>query len=148
MNKLINLTMALALAALPMAVHAQAVTLDQQELGFETVHGFAQRAFLAQDAAGQALTAIVAIPAGSVLPPHGEAGGLRLLTVVKGTLSWGDGDAVDPAKERQFPPGSIIVVPATGGLHWAAARSGDVLFQVVFVRDGALAPEAAAQTQP
>jgi hypothetical protein len=53
---------------------------------------------------------------------------------------------VDPTKERVLTPGTVVVIPAEGGTHWKAARSGDVLFQVVFVRDGALMEQVAAQT--
>jgi len=63
---------------------------------------------------------------GQFLPPHGAPGPTRLLTVVSGTLSWGDGNKIDPAAERTFGPGSVIIVPAQGGEHWAAARQDDV----------------------
>ncbi|WP_337188064.1 hypothetical protein [Phenylobacterium sp.] len=80
---------------------------------------------------------------GQVLPSHGAGGGVRVLTMLSGALSWGDGD-MDAAAERAVGPGSIIVVLAQGGEHWAAARKDDVLLQGVLVGDGALAPEAAA----
>ena len=85
------------------------------------------------------------IAKGQFVPPHGAGGPLRVLTVVSGTLSWGDGHAVDEAAERNFGPGSVIVLPAGGGEHWAAARHDDVLLQIVVLREGKLAPEAAAQ---
>ena len=127
------------------AAKSTALAIDQ--LKFEPVHDAAQRGVLAVDGAGRPLTFLLKIKRGDVLPPHGEGGGLRLLTVLSGNLSWGDGDRLDRAAERIFRPGSVIVVPAQGGQHWAAARGGDVLLQVVFVRDGALSPEAAIQVK-
>ncbi|ODS94283.1 MAG: hypothetical protein ABS49_12145 [Erythrobacter sp. SCN 62-14] len=137
-----------ALAAVPSAVPAmaQAVTLDKESLAYEIVHNDGRKAYLAKDAQDRPITEIVRLPDGGVMPPHKGGGGLKILTVVQGDLSWGDGMEVDPAKERVLTPGSVVVIPAEGGAHWKAARSGDVLFQVVFVRDGALMEQVAAQT--
>jgi quercetin dioxygenase-like cupin family protein len=125
---------------------AQAVTLDKDALAYEIVHNDGRKAYLAKDAQDRPITEIVRLPDGGVMPPHKGGGGLKILTVVQGDLSWGDGMEVDPAKERVLAPGSVVVIPAEGGAHWKAARSGDVLFQVVFVRDGALMEQVAAQT--
>ncbi|MBO9378796.1 hypothetical protein GG804_18675 [Sphingomonas histidinilytica] len=135
----------IAAVALPAGASARSTQLDIDRLRNETVHEVARRAILAVDKEGRPLTFVLRIGRGQFLPPHGAQGGLRILTVVSGTLSWGDGDKVDQAAERRLGPGSVIVVPAVGGQHWAAARDGDVLLQGVFVRDGALTPEAAAQ---
>lgn len=135
---------AVSLAA-PGVDAAKSTRLDLDKLGFQTVYDAAQRAVVAVDGQGRPLAVLLRIRKGQFLPPHGEDGGVRLLTVVSGELSWGDGDKVDPAAERRFGPGSVIVLPAKGGKHWAAARRDDVLLQVVPVGSGALAPEAAAQ---
>jgi quercetin dioxygenase-like cupin family protein len=137
-----------ALAGLTSAAPAlaQAVTLDKDSLAYEIVHNDGRKAYLAKDAQDRPITEIVRLPDGGVMPPHKGGGGLKILTVVEGDLSWGDGMEVDPSKERVLAPGSVVVIPAEGGAHWKAARSGDVLFQVVFVRDGALMEQVAAQT--
>ncbi len=139
---------ALALLALPDLASAQSTRLDIDQLNYETVDEAAQRALLAVDSKGRPLTLLLRIGKGQFLPPHGGQGGIRLLTVVSGTLSWGDGDKVDPAAERSFGPGSLIVIPATGGEHWAAARQDDVLLQIVKVQEGALAPAVKTQVKP
>lgn len=130
------------------AVSAKSTALDIDQLRYETVHDVAQRGVIAMDGQGRPRVFLLRIPRGQVLPPHGEGGGVRLLTILSGTLSWGDGDRVDPAAERRFGPGSVIIVPAQGGMHWAAARAQDVLIQVVPLGDGALSPQAAAQVAP
>ena len=64
------------------------------------------------------------------MPPHAAKSGGRLLSVLKGELSWGDGSTIEEGKERLFSPGSILTIPA-GADHWLAARSGDVVVQLV-----------------
>lgn len=136
---------ALASLFVPGMAAADSTLLDLGQLRYQTVHDAAERSVLAFDSEGRPLTALLRIAKGQFLPPHGAEGGLRVLTVVSGTLSWGDGNKVDPAAERTFGPGSVIILPASGGEHWAAAREDDVLLQVVLVRDGKLAGEAGAQ---
>ncbi|MGD9597979.1 MAG: hypothetical protein AB7G76_01795 [Steroidobacteraceae bacterium] len=129
----------LATLAAPALAPAGSTLLDLGQLHYDTVYEAARRTVLAVDAQGRPLTLLLRIAKGQFLPPHGAGGGLRVLTVVSGTLSWGDGNKVDPAAERTFGPGSVIILPASGGEHWAAAREGEVLLQVVMVRDGKLA---------
>lgn len=136
---------ALASLALPGLATADSTRLELDKLRYETVYDVAQQAVLAVDTAGRPLTALLRIAKGQFVPPHGAGGPLRVLTIVSGTLSWGDGHTVDEAVERSFGPGSVIVLPAGGGEHWAAARHDDVLLQIVVLRAGKLAPEAAAQ---
>ena len=59
-------------------------------------------------------------------------------------MSWGDGSAVDRAKETVYPAGSVLTVPA-GVDHWLAARSGDVRLQLIVLDDDA--PVPAVRTQ-
>ena len=136
-----------AVAALCLAAPAaaQSIPLDLGRLGYAAVGDAARRATLALDDQARPRVVLLRILDGRLLPPHGGEGGARLLTVVSGTLSWGDGDPFDPARERTFGPGEIIVLPAGGAVHWAAARHGDVLVQIVMLDDGALAPEVQAQ---
>lgn len=140
--------LAAASLAIPGMASAKSTQLDIDQLRYDTVHDAARRGVIAVDSQGRPLTFLLRIEKGRFLPPHGATGPIRLLTVVSGTLSWGDGNKVDPAAERTFGPGSIIIVPAQGGEHWAAARHDDVILQAVVVHDGALAPEAAAQAAP
>lgn len=125
--------------------HADSTLLDLDQLPYETVYAGAQRTMLVMDGAGHPLSFLLRIAKGQFLPPHGAEGPIRVLTVVTGTLSWGDGRQVDATVERTFGPGSIIVLPASGGEHWAAARHDDVLLQVLLVRDGTLPSAVAAQ---
>jgi quercetin dioxygenase-like cupin family protein len=147
-SSLIPIAAAAALLALPGPASAKSTRLDLDKLRNDVVHEAARRAVLAVDAQGRPLSVLLRIAKGQSLPPHGASGGIRLLTVVSGTLSWGDGADVDPAAERSFGPGSVIVIPAEGGEHWAAARQDDVVLQIVVVGEGKLAPEAQAQLVP
>ena len=147
MKHLIFVALAATLAV-PSVTSAKSTRLDIEQLRYEAVHDAAQRGIIALDREGRPLTFLLRIKKGNFLPPHGASGPIRLLTVVSGTLSWGDGNKVDPAAERTFGPGSVIMVPTQGGEHWAAARHDDVILQAVLVHEGTLAPEAAAQLTP
>ncbi|MGE0580759.1 MAG: cupin domain-containing protein [Steroidobacteraceae bacterium] len=136
---------ALASLTLPGFAAADSTPLDLDKLRYETVHGAAQRAVLVVDSEGQPLVILLRIAKGQFLPPHGAAGPVRVMTVVSGTLSLGNGHAVDEAAEHAYGPGSVIVLPAGQGEHWAAARHDDVLLQVVMLRAGKLSPAAGAQ---
>lgn len=136
------LTSALALSS---TASAQTTELSLDALEFTIVHDVAERSILARNAAGQPLVALLKLDEGDFLPPHGEGGGLRMITVISGELSWGDGSQVEQTDERLFGPGALLVLPPQSGAHWAAARSGEVLLQVTFVRDGSLAASAASQ---
>lgn len=135
---------AVASAALPLSAAAQARRLDVDRLPSSDVAG-ARRTLVALDAQGRPAVMLLRIEKGQLLPPHGGEGGLRLITVVSGHLSWGDGGIVDPAAERVFGPGSLIVLPVVGGEHWAAARQDDVLLQITPLRDGSIAPDSARE---
>lgn len=147
MKTICAIALALAALSVPGAATAKSTPLAIEELPFETIHDVAERSIMAKDAAGRPLVALLKLDEGDFLPPHGEGGGLRLLTVLSGNLSWGDGAAVDRGKERIFEAGTVLVLPAEGGEHWAAAREGDVLLQVVFLRDGALEPAITAPAE-
>lgn len=129
---------------LPASGSAETVRLDLGNLATQTAHEAGRVSPLAMATDGRPLSALLRIPAGGVLAPHG-GGETALVTVLSGTLSWGDGDAVDPARERSFAPGSVLVV---NGRHWAAARGGEVLLQVVRLAEGnRLSPGVAEQAE-
>lgn len=117
------------------------------KLQFETVYEVAERSILVRDGAGRPLVMLLKLDDGDFLPPHGASGGLRLLTVISGELSWGDGADIDQDAEHVFAAGTVVVIPEEGGEHWAAARNGDVLLQVVVVREGAVSMGVASQVK-
>ncbi|MFV0476372.1 MAG: hypothetical protein ACK5ME_00900 [Parahaliea sp.] len=142
MKKLFAFTaLAAAIAQSGMAM-AESKPVQMDKLSYIPVHDVAERSILANDSQGRPLVVILKLSKGDFLPPHGAGGGLRLLTVLSGDLAWGDGNKVDTKAERVYPAGTVLEVPAEGGEHWAAARNGDVLLQVVFVRGGELAEGA------
>lgn len=145
MKRLPHIALALTALSMPSMAAAQATPLALDELVFETVHEVAERSILARNSAGQPLVALLKLDKGDFLPPHGARGVLRLITIISGDLSWGDGGEADVEKERVFGAGTLLVLPADSGEHWAAARQGKVLLQVTFIRDGNLVLEAAAQ---
>ncbi len=128
----IALTLLAAGLLAPLAATAQTVAVDTAALPHRAAHGDGQISPLALASDGKPLTALLRIPDGKVLAPHG-AGTTAILTVLSGTISWGDGDQIDPSKERTFGPGSVLRVQ---GNHWAAARNGEVLAQVVRLPEG------------
>lgn len=115
---------------------AQTREIAVESLASDTVHGVAERSILATDASGRPLTALLRLRSGDELPPHGAGGGWRIITVLRGKVSWGDGSTADPAQERAYGAGSVLVLAPGEGMHWAAARSGDVLLQVVLIHTG------------
>ncbi|MYK91574.1 MAG: hypothetical protein F4026_05425 [Synechococcus sp. SB0669_bin_8] len=128
----------------PLASVAQQTSLlDIHSLPKKQVYGVAYLTALAVSDGGTPVVALLDLRAGDVVPPHATARGLRLLTVLTGDLSWGDGKTVDPTKETVYPAGSILTLPA-GVYHWAAARSNDVRIQLVVLDE---APVPAVQEQ-
>ena len=111
---------------------AQTSLIDSTSLPRKRVYGVAYLTPLAVSDAGTPVVALLDLQAGDVVPPHATASGLRLLTVLRGNLSWGDGKTIDQAKETVYPAGSILTLPA-GVYHWAAARSDDVRIQLVLL---------------
>lgn len=142
MKRLLPLVLALA----PSLAPAETTLLDLGALPGKTVHETATMTPLALTEAGTPLVVTLHLEAGKEVPPHAAQSGLRLLSVLSGTLHWGDGDAIDPAAERLFAPGSILVVKP-GEMHWLAARSGDLRLQIVVMRDDAPTPAVKEQLQ-
>jgi len=71
----------------------------------------------------------VRIPANTDLPPHGHAGGYRLVTVIEGTLLLGFGNTFDEKALQELPAGSVFSEPA-GHKHFARTRGEAVVLQL------------------
>jgi quercetin dioxygenase-like cupin family protein len=70
----------------------------------------------------------VKVPAGTKLMPHRHPED-RIYTVMSGVFYIGLGDQFDGDKVKDFPPGSVIVLPGdTSHFHWA--KSGEYVTQV------------------
>lgn len=131
MRKLISV---LAAVALPTMALAETTLVDTSKLPAKQVYEVAELTPLALSQSGTPAVVLLDLDAGDVVPPHATESGLRLLTVVSGEMSWGDGSAVDESREKTYPPGSFLIIPA-GLDHWLAARSGDVRVQLVVLDD-------------
>lgn len=134
----------LCLAALPVLAQADSTPIDLGGLPSKTVHEVATLTPLALTEGGAPSMLLLDIPAGAVVPPHATSSGLRLLTVLSGEMSWGNGDTVDATAETVYQPGDMLSVPA-GAMHWVAARGGPVRLQLVLMQGEA--PVPAIQTQ-
>ena len=134
----------MALGASTVAM-AETIELDLSELPSRTVFETAEAMPLAVTADGAPAVMLLRVPAGVEVPPHATETGLRLLTVIEGPMSWGDGETIDRAAERTYPAGSVLMLPA-GLPHWLAARGdGDVLLQLILLDDES--PVAAVEDQ-
>ena len=131
---------ALLMLGLHSAAMAETYTFTPDDFTYKTVHDVAKIAPVVMDETGKPKTVFLKIPKDNILPPHGVEKDYRVFTVISGPVFWGDGDVVDPAKEKRLPAGSVIVVPPMKGHHWVAAREGDILMQGVVVPDKTFVP--------
>jgi quercetin dioxygenase-like cupin family protein len=69
----------------------------------------------------------VRIAPGGIVTPHTHPDA-RYTTVISGVLTVGLGEAVDAAKETQYPAGSFVVMPG-GQPHYSLAKNGEVVYQ-------------------
>lgn len=136
----------IALCATAMPAIGDTVAVDVDTLPSRTAYDVARITPLALDAAGEAQVVLLELSEGDVVPPHAARTGLRLLTVLSGTLYWGDGETVDPAQERVFEPGSFLVIRESEP-HWLAAREGDLRLQLVTMNADAPVPGLQEQMQ-
>lgn len=73
----------------------------------------------------------VKVPSGVKLMPHRHPED-RIYTVMSGVFYIGLGDNFDGEKMRDFPPGSVVVLPGNmSHFHWA--RSGEYVTQVTAI---------------
>lgn len=132
--------------SLTLPANADTVIVDPSALETRTVHETGHLIPLALSATGSPAVVLLDVAAGDVVPPHATESGLRLSTVVSGTLYWGDGDTVDPASEAAFASGSFLLLPA-GQMHWIAARDGALRLQLVVLDDEVPVPALANMTR-
>ncbi len=140
------LTLLPILAVIPSLTMAETSLIDISLLPSRTVYDVAQLTPLAMTSEGAPAVLLLSLDAGDVVPPHATENGLRLLTVLSGEMSWGEGSAVNEAEERLFSPGSVLTVPA-GLDHWLAARSGPVQLQLILLDDESPVPGILEQMQ-
>ena len=139
-----KLLLPLVVAALPAAAAAETILVDTSKLPVRQVYDVAELTPLAVSPSGAPAVVLLDLAAGDVVPPHAAESGLRLLTVLSGEMSWGDGSTVDQSRETVYPAGSFLIVPA-GLDHWLAARSGDLRLQIVVLDDETPVPAVLAQ---
>ena len=96
--------------ACPSLASAETKLIDLTALPSGLAYDVAKVTPLAMTAEGVPAMLIMSLKDGDVVPPHATDGGLRLLTVLSGTLSWGDGSSVDETSERTFGPGSLLTI--------------------------------------
>ena len=137
--------LAASIALLPLsATAAETSLIDTSALPSKPVWEVAQLTPLALSAEGAPAVVLLDLDAGVVVPPHATKTGLRLLTVISGDMSWGDGSTIDETAETVYPAGSILTLPA-GLKHWLAARNGPVRLQLIVLDDEKLVPAVAEQ---
>ena len=140
-------TLAAAIALLPLSANADQTTLiDTSTLPSVQAFDVAELTPLAITSEGAPAIVLLDLQAGDVVPPHATETGLRLLTVISGDMSWGDGSVIDEVQETVYPAGSILTLPA-GLDHWLAARNGDVRLQLLLLDDETPVPGIREQMQ-
>lgn len=122
------------MAALPVAALADTTLIDTGKLPTKEVYGIAELTPLAVSSSGTPTVVLLDLEAGDVVPPHATKSHLRLLTVLSGDLSWGEGGTIDQARENVYPAGSVLTVPS-GHDHWLAARNGPLRIQLIVLDD-------------
>jgi quercetin dioxygenase-like cupin family protein len=85
----------------------------------------------------------IRLPAGLRLAPHSHPDG-RIVTVLSGTIYFALGDSGDSTRMRAFPAGSLWTEPP-GAAHYAWARDGEVVLQIVGTGPSGSRPAAGRQ---
>ena len=139
-----RLLLPLVIAALPATAAAETTLVDTSTLPVRQVYDVAELTPLAVSPSGTPAVVLLDLDAGDVVPPHATKSGLRLLTVLSGDMSWGDGSTIEEDRETVYPAGSLLIIPA-GLDHWLAARGGDVRLQLVVLDDETPVPAVLEQ---
>jgi quercetin dioxygenase-like cupin family protein len=130
-------TSALAAALLVLAATAPttpaqqpAVQLTPDQLVWQPYMAGGQQALLVGDPSRPGTYAVrYRFPAGLRIPPHTHPDA-RIVTVLAGTMYFAFGEVFDSSRVRAFPAGSVWT-ESPGQPHFAWARSGEVVLQVV-----------------
>lgn len=113
--------------------------VETNALVSKKIYDSANLTILAVSESDKPAVVFVDIPAGAVVPPHPAPNVTRLITVISGTVSMGDGETLDKSKEKTYPAGSVLVMPPKQ-MHWAAARTDDVKLQLIVLDDEKVSP--------
>ena len=136
----------LSLLAVASIAQTETKMIDLEQIPAKRVHNSADIRLIAATNAGVPSVVVLEINKGVVVPPHATNTGLRLLTVLSGDMSWGDGDKVNTGQEKVYSAGSHLLIQPVE-MHWLAARSDDVRVQIVLLHDQKLTPQAAKQVE-
>lgn len=125
-------------------VPSDAVTSVPDQLVWTPYPAGGTQAFLLGDP-GRPGTYVVRIrlPAGLRLAPHSHPDG-RIVQVLSGTMYFAYGASGDTTKMRAFPAGSLWTEPP-GAVHYAWARDGEVVLQIVGTGPSGSRPAAPPQ---
>lgn len=132
--------------AIPSLIYADTTLLNTENLPGKTVYEAAKLIPLAMNSQGKPQVVLLEIANGQEVPAHATDTGLRLISVLKGDVAWGDGDVMDKSTEITYPQGSLLMLPP-GVPHWLAARNGDVVLQLVILDETAPTPAIKEQMQ-
>jgi len=122
--------LALWIATPVQAEPLQAVRVTPDELTWRPTARGARQAVLAGDPQKPGVYVYhVRFPADFRNPPHAHPDE-RIVTILSGTLLVGYGDHFDESRLKALPAGSVFTEPA-GDPHFAWARDGEVVVQVV-----------------
>jgi quercetin dioxygenase-like cupin family protein len=136
----------LTLARNPQAqlVPAAAATSLPDQLVWTPYPAGGVQAFLLGDPSGPGTYVVrIRVPAGLRLAPHFHPDG-RIVQVLSGTMYFAYGDSGDTTRLRAFPAGSLWTEPP-GAVHYAWARDGEVVLQIVGTGPSGSQPAGARQ---
>lgn len=111
-----------------------------QDITYKSSAAGAQIAVLYGDPSKPGLYVVrLRLPAGFKVAPHTHPEEVRTLTVLSGTLYFGLGEQFDESKMTPYPAGTFFSelpnVP-----HFAAAKDGEVVFQVTGIGPSGMTP--------
>lgn len=111
-------------------VPAAPVTVVPRQLVWSPYPSGGVQAFLLGDPSRPGTYVVrIRLPRGLHLAPHSHPDG-RIVQVLSGTMYFAFGDSGDTTRMRAFPAGSLWTEPP-GAVHYAWARDGEVVLQIV-----------------